>query len=75
MKDSIDIQIYETERGKCPYLQWEKGLSRIARAAITSRLARIRLGLLGDSKSIKGFKGVYELRIHLEPGYRIYFGK
>ncbi len=33
------------------------------------------LGLLGDYKAIQRFKGIYELRIHLEAGYRIYFGK
>ena len=75
MTDSIDIQIYETDSGKSPYLQWENKLSRVARAAISSRLDRVTLGLLGDYKAIQGFKGIYELRIHLEAGYRIYFGK
>ena len=75
MTDSIEIQIYETDSGKCPYLQWEGKLSRFARTTITSRLARVRLGLLGDCKAIQGFKGIYELRVHLESGYRIYFGK
>lgn len=75
MNDNIEIQIYETDSGKCPYLQWENRLSKTARAVITSRLDRISLGLLGDYKAIQGFKGIYELRIHLESGYRIYFGK
>jgi putative addiction module killer protein len=75
MKDNIDIQLYETENGKCPYLQWEDRLSKSARAIITTRLARIRLGNLGDCKSIQGVKGIYEFRIHIESGYRIYFGK
>ena len=75
MTGSIDIQIYESDNGKSPYLQWESKLSRVARAAISSRLDRVTLGLLGDYKAIQGFKGIYELRIHLESGYRIYFGK
>lgn len=29
----------------------------------------------GDCKPIKGAKGLHELRIHLGPGYRLYFGK
>lgn len=62
MKDNIEIQIYENESGKCPYLQWESKLSRLARATITSRLTRIRLGLLGDCKSIQGFKGIFALK-------------
>ena len=51
-----------------------KKLNRTARGIISSRLVRIRLGNFGDCKSIKG-KGIYELRIHFGPGYRIYFGK
>ena len=75
MKDNIDIQIYETDNGKCPYLQWESKLNRDARAVISSRLVRIRLGNFGDCKSIQGMKGIYEIRIHFGSGYRIYFGK
>ncbi|HEU63865.1 MAG: hypothetical protein KR126chlam4_00805 [Candidatus Anoxychlamydiales bacterium] len=75
MKDEVDIQIYETDNGKLPYLQWESKLNRKARAVITARLVRIRMGNFGDCKSIQGVKGIYELRIHFESGYRIYFGK
>ena len=67
MKDGIDIQIYETDDGKCPYLEWESKLTRISRAKISVRLARIKLENFGDCKSIQGFSGLYELRI--------YFGK
>lgn len=75
MKSEIDIQVYETINGKCPYLEWESKLARLVRAKISARFARIRLGNFGDCKSIQGVKGLYELRIHLGPGYRIYFGK
>ena len=75
MKDEVDIQIYTVDNGKCPYLLWESKLNRKARAIITARLARIRLGNFGDCKYIQGKKGIYELRIHFESGYRIYFGK
>jgi putative addiction module killer protein len=75
MKDVIDIQIYETDEGKCPYLQWEDRLGLKTRSIITARLARIRLGNFGDCKSIQGARALYELRIHYESGYRIYFTK
>ncbi len=38
MKDGIDIQIYETSEGKCPYLEWESKLTRALRAKISARL-------------------------------------
>lgn len=75
MKDEIDIQVYKTASGNRPYYKWESKLSRKARAVISSRLIRMRIGIFGDCKPIKGAKGIYEMRIHLESGYRIYYGK
>lgn len=74
MHTKIDIEIYELENGKSPYLQWESKLSRSVEAIVDARLARIQVGNFGDCKSIQGAKGMYELRIHFSPGYRIYFG-
>jgi len=70
----IDVS-YLIDNGKSPYLEWEKGLDTTARAATRIRINRIRLGNFGDCHSIKGTVGLYELRIHLGPGYRIYMGK
>ena len=42
-------------------------------ARIDNRLKRVRLGLLGDHRSIGD--GVFELRLDFGPGYRIYFGR
>lgn len=39
-----------------------------------TRLARIRKGNLGDCKAVQGGIGLYEIRIHFGPGYRIYYG-
>ena len=42
-----------------------------AKVLITSRLQRLAFGYLGDSKSVGS--GVHELRIHVGPGYRLYY--
>jgi putative addiction module killer protein len=39
------------------------------------RINRLRLGNFGDCKTIQGIVGLYELRIHIGAGYRLYFGK
>jgi putative addiction module killer protein len=71
----IEVEYLKISSEKCPYLEWESKLDRTARAAVRIRLNRLRLGIFGDCSSIKGATGLYELRIHLGPGYRLYYGK
>lgn len=70
MDESIEIEYYETETGKCPYLEWEHGLTVELRAQVRKRLNRVRLGNIGDINRIDG--NIFELRIHTGAGYRIY---
>jgi putative addiction module killer protein len=43
------------------------------RARIELRLLSLELGKLGDTRSVG--QGIYELRIHFGPGYRVYYAK
>ena len=68
----FEIEYYVAENGSLPFKDWLDGLKDIAgRARIRIRLDRVRLGNLGDSRSVGG--GVYELKVAHGPGYRIYF--
>lgn len=71
----IKISIFATSAGKKPFLEWQEKLDTNVRAVIKTRLDRVSLGNLGDSKIIKNGVGIWELRINYGPGYRIYFGK
>ena len=68
------ILIYVKEDGKIPFSDWLESLrDRKARAIIRTRINRIRLGNLGDCKSVG--EGVSELRINFAAGYRVYFAQ
>lgn len=72
---SIEVGFLELRNGECPFKNWEQKLEAPARGAIRIRINRLRLGNFGDCKAVKGAAGLHELRLHLGPGYRIYFGK
>lgn len=73
--EEIELEYYETCNGVCPYIEWESELPKELQAQIRKRLARVRLGHLGDINDIEAKNQLFELRIHLGPGYRIYFGR
>lgn len=63
-----------TEDGQVPYEEW---LDRLGggkvRDRVDVRIARVRLGNLGECKPVGG--GVTELILPFGPGYRIYIGQ
>lgn len=68
------VEIYRDEHGREPFSQWLDSIKDTrTRARIDNRLERLRVGNFGDSRSLGS--GVYELRLHFGPGYRIYYGK
>ncbi len=70
----IEVERYVTREGKSPFRDWFHGFKDDrTRAVVRARLARIRLGSIGDYKSVGD--GVFELRIDYGSGYRVYFGR
>lgn len=70
--EEYSIRYYEAANGKRPFREWLCSLddkNAIDRA--NARLARVRLGNFGDSRSLGS--GMWELRIDYGPGYRVYF--
>jgi putative addiction module killer protein len=62
------FQIQETDH----FAKWLVNLRDLrAKARILARLDTVRVGSLGDVKSLGG--GVSEMRIDVGPGYRVYF--
>lgn len=69
----VKILDYVSLEGKDFFAEWLKNLrDRQALLAITRRLGRVELGNFGDHRYCRD--GVWELRIDIGPGYRIYYG-
>ena len=67
-----DIMTYQIQASK-QFIKWLKGLKdKIAKARILARIETIELlGNFGDFKSVGN--SVYELRIYVGKGYRVYY--
>lgn len=64
-------QVFEV-RQTTLFAEWHRSLKdKKAAKAIASRILRIQSGLFGDVKPVG--ENVSEFRIHLGPGYRVYF--
>lgn len=53
--------------------QWLHSLEDVTKGRLLLRLTKVGLGLLGDVESVGD--GVYELKEHFGPGYRMYYIK
>jgi len=69
----IEIEIYTTEDGKQPFIDWLSKVDRHARSRIRIALDKLAGGNTGSLKSVGG--GVSEVKINFGPGYRIYLGQ
>ena len=54
--------------------EWLRDLTdKKGKARILARMEAVKLGNLGDVKSVGA--GIRELRVHVGPGYRVYFSQ
>ena len=68
------VETYVTGDGKDVFQGWLNGLAdRRARVLLEKTVAKVRLGNLGQHKSVG--EGVQEIVLDYGPGYRIYFGE
>jgi len=77
MHDNVrprEIQYYRAPNGRQPFIEWSESIrDQSTQNRIDKRLERLEDGNLGDCESMGD--GVFELRLHFGPGYRIYFGQ
>jgi putative addiction module killer protein len=68
----FEIRRYLTPDGMDVVAEWLRGFRDVkARVAIDRRINRLELENFGDHKFCRG--GVWELRIDVGPGYRVYY--
>ncbi|ACQ67712.1 addiction module protein [Candidatus Williamhamiltonella defendens] len=68
------IRHYLDKSERDHFSEWRDQISDTkAKIAIDRRIMRIELGNFGDHKPVR--EGVWELRIDVGPGYRVYYAK
>ena len=73
VQEMIQIARYVGSDGADEFGSWFRRQSSEVRARVQTRLDRVELGNFGDHRAVGA--GVFELRIHHGPGYRVYFGR
>jgi putative addiction module killer protein len=69
-----EILNYVAADGRDVFREWLDRLKDVlGRAAIRRRIDRMEEGNFGDHHYVGG--GVWEIRVHCGPGYRVYYGE
>jgi putative addiction module killer protein len=67
-----EVRLFSIAEGVAPFMEWLRGLKDVrGRAAIRERILRLEKGNFGDRRHIEG--AVWELKLTIGPGYRIYY--
>ena len=69
----VEIRYYQTPAERRPFQEWLDSLDTRLQQVVAARLARVRRGLFGDAEPVGD--GVFELKVDVGPGYRIYYGR
>ena len=69
----ISVVHYITEDGIDYFDRWLRRETPQVRARVQTRIDRMELGNFGDHRGVGA--GVFELRLNLGPGYRVYYGR
>lgn len=68
------IEHYQNQTKRTPFIEWLEVLQNAqAKNCILRRINRLELGNFGDCKPCRN--GVWELRIDVGPGYRVYYAR
>ena len=72
----IELEVYRTKDGACPYERWLHGLDAATKVRIHKAIFRMRDGNYTGCKPIKDarIKGVFERSMDFGPGWRVYYG-
>ena len=69
---TFEVRHYCTANGRVVVGEWLRSLrDQDAKARIVTRFSRLSLGNFGDHKPMRD--GVWELRVDVGPGYRVYY--
>ena len=70
----ITIRYYRRASGRYPFLDWLMDLAdRRARVAVLRRIDRLSEGNFGEHRFLQD--GVWELKVDVGPGYRVYYAQ
>lgn len=72
MTGSFEIREY-TEAGRSPFAEWFDSLDAVTADRADRYIRRLEAGNFGAAKALR--EGVFELRLDLGPGYRVYYGR
>lgn len=68
------IKIFRLSNGRKPYSEWIDHLDKKPRARVYQYVHMVAMG--GSRRNIRSLKdGIFEIKIDIGPGYRVYFGE